>query len=343
MGYLGEFPHMEANKLNLDWLLEQYSTFNKRIKEILDHFDEVAAEMASEVNQLEQDFDEFKQTVNNNFSNLSHDIEVQVNAAIADIQRQIDTISNNMAAYIEAHMDEWQTEAIEVLFESDDRYFDNNSTITCDKTFAEVFEAIDNANYKFKLAYIYEDSPEVKETVELTNIQRFGDGTSPSDYIIFEGVKDSYILTVKYDQDGTLRCVKPTLIKNVVGNQYQAAAFSSSDLDSDGNIIGETGLTLTNGNTYLIVGDAEIDTPSIGGGDYLRFKLNSGTNIDELIKADVCIADGHTSNQITFTGLYKAKGSTDNKLTCNITINADAPDATNFSALIVHMRAIQIS
>lgn len=252
MGYLAEFPHMEANKLNLDWLLEQYSTFNKRIKEIQDHFDEVAAEMASEVNQLEQDFDEFKQTVNNNFSNLSHDIEVQVNAAIADIQRQIDTISNNMAAYIEAHMDEWQTEAIEVLFESDDRYFDNNSTITCDKTFAEVFEAIDNANYKFKLAYIYEDSPEVKETVELTNIQRFGDGTSPSDYIIFEGVKDSYILTVKYDQDGTLRCVKPTLVKNVVKTTNYT---QSGTLVVDGHTAtfdGDAGYQIGKG-TFLVV------------------------------------------------------------------------------------------
>ena len=127
MAYLNEFPHMEANKLNLDWLLEQYSTFNKRIKEIQDHFDEVAAEMASEVNQLEQDFDDFKQTVNTNFSNLSHDIEVQVNAAIADIQRQIDAINNNMETYISEHMNEWQMDAT----------YNNTVVILGDSTYIE--------------------------------------------------------------------------------------------------------------------------------------------------------------------------------------------------------------
>ena len=301
MAYLNEFPHMEANKLNLDWLLEQYSTFNTRIKEIQDHFDEVASEFASDVKHLEHDFDEFKQTVNTNFSNLSHDIEVQVNAAIADIQRQIDTISNNMAAYIETHMEEWQTEAINILFNSSDRNYDTNSTITCDKTFSEVYDAIENANYKFKLAYTYTGSPEMIEYIDLTNIQRFGDGEGITDYIIFEGVKDSHLYTVKYDVDGTLACVNPTLISNqLVSGTY--LRNGTLDVDSGNNTAsfdGDTGFTIGKG-TFLVVAQVVLysSTNTLEAG----IQINAGTDCTAVMKAiGTTLSEGQT---MTISGIY---------------------------------------
>ena len=304
MGFLAEFPHVEANKLNLDWLLEQYSTFNKRIKEIQDHFDEVAAEMASEVNQLEEDFEGFKQTVNTNFSNLSHDIEVQVNAAIADIQGQINTLSNNMAAYIEAHMEEWQAEAIEILFESDDRYFNTDSTITCDKTYTEVWDAIDNPNYKFRLAYIYEGSPEMKEYIDLTNIQRLGDGESITSYIIFEGVADGYLYTVKYDQDGTLSCVKPVYMKNIVKNTNYTQSGSLLIDGQSATFDGDTGYQIGLG-TYLVIAKIHIEaTPST-----LQLGLQINGDADTTVKCKAML-DCTEPCAATVSGLYVGNAST---------------------------------
>ena len=55
MAYLNEFPHVEANKLNLDWLLEQYSTFDKRLQELHDHFDEAVATFETELESFKHD------------------------------------------------------------------------------------------------------------------------------------------------------------------------------------------------------------------------------------------------------------------------------------------------
>ena len=129
MGYLNEFPHFESNALNLDWLLQQYSTFNDRIQEIQNHFDEVAeamqqgidtfeenvnnslSQMTQDITDLQGDFDDFVSTVNQNFSDLTDDIRDDVNEAIDNIQGQITTITNNMVSYVSEHMDEWQVEA----------------------------------------------------------------------------------------------------------------------------------------------------------------------------------------------------------------------------------------
>ena len=79
MGYLNEFPHVESNKLNLDWLLEQYRTFNDRIAEIQAHFDEVAEEMRQENAQYKADmleaFNSFKDDVNEQVATISNAIE----------------------------------------------------------------------------------------------------------------------------------------------------------------------------------------------------------------------------------------------------------------------------
>lgn len=111
MAYINEFPNWDSNKLNLDWILEQYSTFNQRIQEIEDHFDEVAEAMGQEVEQLESDFNDFKTLVNNNMDAFELSIQRQLNQGLSNIQSQINTISSDMATYISEHMSEWQAEA----------------------------------------------------------------------------------------------------------------------------------------------------------------------------------------------------------------------------------------
>ena len=151
MGYLNEFPHFEANTLNLDWLLEQYSTFNKRLQELHDHFDEAVATMEEDIAQfkssvnsdltamhseistftssmttamvgLRSDFATFTSTVNSNFSTLSTELQAQTSAAIREIEGEIDTLTDNMIEYIGSHMEEWQTDVSSIGFKSSTRF-----------------------------------------------------------------------------------------------------------------------------------------------------------------------------------------------------------------------------
>lgn len=111
MAYINEFPNWDSNKLNLDWILEQYSTFNQRIQEIQDHFDEVAESMGQEVEQLESDFNDFKTLIDNNMDSFETQIQQELSSGLAQIQQQVTFISSNMADYIAEHMNEWQAQA----------------------------------------------------------------------------------------------------------------------------------------------------------------------------------------------------------------------------------------
>ena len=101
MAYQNEFSHVDNSELNLDWLLDQYATFNDRIAEIQAHFDEVAEQMRTEnlayKNLMEQAFNSFKR---------------EVNSKVASINIAIEQVSNNVAGFVEDHMNEWQLEAM---------------------------------------------------------------------------------------------------------------------------------------------------------------------------------------------------------------------------------------
>ena len=337
MAYLNEFPHMEANKLNLDWLLEQYSTFNKRIKEIQDHFDEVAAEMASEVNQLEQDFDEFKQTVNTNFNNLSHDIEVQVNAAIADIQRQIDTISNNMAAYIEAHMEEWQAEAIYKAFIITNINWTTASSedITAPDPFANVRALVGNPDYKFVLKYAVEGV--MTHLCELTCVEE------SSSLIVFVGHFYNYQVRITYNDSDVVNLyeVQPTTF--LTKNTYNAGAATYEDFDSDGILTNDSGYTVPKG-TWLVIGNIDLLAATDYEGDY-RFSLDKESNITEIVPVKIegfIEGTGHESKKSSFCGVYSSTGTNNIKLKCKLLMNEDAPTSLSFAALITKMQFIKI-
>lgn len=101
MAYLNEFPHVEANKLNLDWILEQYSTFDKRLQELHDHFDEAVATFETELESFKHDYEE-------EFANY----KLEVQSEIDSISNAIEQISDNVSQYVSDHMSEWQLESM---------------------------------------------------------------------------------------------------------------------------------------------------------------------------------------------------------------------------------------
>lgn len=101
MAYLNEFPHVEGSTLNLDWILEQYSTFDQRLQEIVDEFHQAVTNMEGQITELESDYE--RKLAN---------FEGRVLNEIDTISNAIEQISNNVADYVQEHMDEWQLEAM---------------------------------------------------------------------------------------------------------------------------------------------------------------------------------------------------------------------------------------
>lgn len=111
MAYLNEFPHVDANKLNLDWLLEQYATFDERLQEVQNHFDEVAEAM-------ERSNEEYQQALTNAFNAFKQEVERESYT----VERTLETITNNMTEYVGEHMQEWQVNASRLTVPVSDYY-----------------------------------------------------------------------------------------------------------------------------------------------------------------------------------------------------------------------------
>lgn len=101
MAYLNEFPQWESSGRNLDWLLEQYSTFNARIQQILDEFNASVQKMEGDIADLESEY-----------TRLLDNFETRILGEVATISDAIEQISNNVAEYVGEHMEEWQLDAM---------------------------------------------------------------------------------------------------------------------------------------------------------------------------------------------------------------------------------------
>ena len=101
MAYLNEFPQWDGNGRNLDWLLEQYSTFNARIQQILDEFNSAVSQMQSDIANLELEYDR-----------KLDNFESRVLNEVATISNAIEQISSNVSDYVSEHMSEWQLDAM---------------------------------------------------------------------------------------------------------------------------------------------------------------------------------------------------------------------------------------
>lgn len=112
MAYLNEYPHVEPNKLNLDWLLEQYSTFNKRIAEILQHFDETVEQIRADFQTAVDTFENQLATFENDINGQFNEFKTEVRNDITTIENAIEQVSDNVSEYVNEHMEEWQLEAM---------------------------------------------------------------------------------------------------------------------------------------------------------------------------------------------------------------------------------------
>ena len=101
MAYLNEFPNWESNGRNLDWLLEQYSTFNERLQQIVDEFHESVQQMETDISNLELEYQRKLDT-----------FEGRVLNEINTISNAIDQVSKNVSDYVSEHMSEWQLDAM---------------------------------------------------------------------------------------------------------------------------------------------------------------------------------------------------------------------------------------
>lgn len=144
MAYLNEFPHTEASKLNLDWILEQYSTFNERLAEIVQHFDESVAQMESDILQFkgeyETAFNNYKSDINHLMENFETTIEGAIEQFENDINDEVDSIrdvieivNKNTEQYINENIQSFMWNVVTTTLEKSASVSpDGNATINFD-------------------------------------------------------------------------------------------------------------------------------------------------------------------------------------------------------------------
>lgn len=134
MAYLNEFPHFESSKLNLDWLLEQYSTFNERIEEIKTAFNEAVEQFETDLQDFETDVNtaisNFETSVIGIISNFKTETNEEISEFETSVTNEINSLTNNMVEYIQEHMDEWQSTAFLTVMDGD--RFAQNVIAICD-------------------------------------------------------------------------------------------------------------------------------------------------------------------------------------------------------------------
>lgn len=133
MAYLNEFPSLKPNELNLNWLLEQYATFNERIQQILNHFDETVAEIRQDLATFENDintqFDGFKTEVRQDIATF----EETVNDEVDTIRDVIEIVNENTEQYINENIQSFLWNVVTVTLEKSANVSpESNATINFD-------------------------------------------------------------------------------------------------------------------------------------------------------------------------------------------------------------------
>lgn len=340
MGYLNEFPHFESNKLNLDWLLEQYSTFNDRLQEITDAFNEA-------VNQFESDLENYETSINNavaSFENtvngIIRDFKTETNGEIATfeatVEREIEQLTTNMITYVGEHMEEWQAENIYKDFVIDNNNWTTATTedITAPDTFTNLRALVGNPNYKFVLKYAVEGV--MTHLCELNCIEE------SSSLIVFVGHFYDYQIRLTYNSSDVVNLyeVKPTTF--LTKNSYTGLAVDATDFDANGVLKNDSGYTLNKG-TWLVIGHAYI-LPIGGSTVTFQNELDVESNITEIIKATTRgeIEAGTTQSEFTFAGVYSSTGTNNIKIRPKLLIEDMAPAVGNFASYTINLEFIKI-
>jgi len=339
MGYLNEFPHFESNKLNLDWLLEQYSTFNDRLEEITNAFNEA-------VNQFESDLENYETSINNavaSFENtvngIIRDFKTETNGEIATfeatVEREIEQLTTNMITYVGEHMEEWQAENIYKDFVIDNNNWTTATTedITAPDTFNNLRALVGNPNYKFTLKYAVEGV--MTHLCELNCIEE------SSSLIVFVGHFYDYQIRLTYNSSNVVNLyeVKPTTF--LTKNSYTGGATVISDFDSNGVLINDNGYNLPKG-TWLVIGHAEI----LGAEGYegkFEHTLDVESNITTIIEATTqSKLILNITNEFSFAGVYSSTGTNNIKIRPKLLIDSDAPALGKFAYYTINLEFIKI-
>lgn len=144
MAFNNEFPHIEANKLNLNWLLKQYATFNDRLKELHDHFDEV-------VETMQNSQAAFEQAITNLFNTFKN----ETNAKVDEIADAVDQINQQTDEYVYNYLSENITEILETNPVLETKYtrvgtIEANSSITINLEQNKIYDIM-CLNYAFDM------------------------------------------------------------------------------------------------------------------------------------------------------------------------------------------------
>lgn len=133
MAYLNEFPNLKPNELNLNWILEQYSSFNDKLQELHDHFD-------SAINDINEAIDEFENEVNNTISEFETSINEsfeefkdEVNSEVESVSNAIEQVNNNIEEYIGDNIQSFLWNVVTVTLEKTETVNpESNATINFD-------------------------------------------------------------------------------------------------------------------------------------------------------------------------------------------------------------------
>ena len=162
MAYLNEFPKWDSNGRNLDWLLEQYSTFEKRLQEIRDEFTETVTRLEGNIESLE-----------NTYQRELDLFEGRINTLVGEITRKVDSINEHTETYVNNYL----TENIETILQDNPvletkfekiGYIDTNESVTYNLETDVIYEvmtidyalnmhkglAVNNACYLSQVPYL---------------------------------------------------------------------------------------------------------------------------------------------------------------------------------------------
>lgn len=147
MAFNNEFPHIEANKLNLNWLLKQYATFNDRLQELHNHFDE-------SVETMQNSQAAFEQAITNLFNTFKN----ETNAKVDEIADAVDQINQQTDEYVYNYLSENITEILETNPVLETKYsrvgtIAANSSITIELEQNKIYDIM-CLNYAFDLVKI---------------------------------------------------------------------------------------------------------------------------------------------------------------------------------------------
>lgn len=147
MAFNNEFPHIEANKLNLNWLLKQYATFNDRLQELHDHFDE-------SVETMQNSQAAFEQAITNLFNTFKN----ETNAKVDEIADAVDQINQQTDEYVYNYLSENITEILETNPVLETKYnrvgtIAANSSITIELEQNKIYDVM-CLNYAFDMVKV---------------------------------------------------------------------------------------------------------------------------------------------------------------------------------------------